>query len=146
MTDHELFLSINEPFAAGLFELEGASPMIRFANALKRFWESAVLPPYASGRLYPSGRNIFTFSGEYAVKPHNSNVFEVNWSLLSSKSERACELMRAEYDLVFKFYGNPHTVGGMGWTHSYPNYTRTTSSRRVEGTTRSVRRSNWLVR
>ena len=124
MTDHELFLSINEPFAAGLFELEGASPMIRFANALKRFWESAALPPYGSGRLYPSGRNIFTFCGEYAVKPHNSNVFEVNWSLLSSKSERACELMRAEYDLVFKFYGNPHTVGGMGWTHSFPNYTR----------------------
>ena len=30
MTDHELFLSINEPFAAGLFELEGASPMFRF--------------------------------------------------------------------------------------------------------------------
>ena len=55
MTDHELFLSINEPFAAGLFELEGASPMIRFANALKRFWESAALPPYGSGRLYRTG-------------------------------------------------------------------------------------------
>ena len=124
MTDFELFLSVNEPFAAGIFEFEDASPMVRYANALKRFWENAPLSPYKDGRLYPSGRNIFTFCKEYTVKPHYSNTFEVNWGSLSKKSERACELMRREYDLVAKFYGNPHTVGGMCWTHSFPNYSR----------------------
>ena len=49
MTDFELFLSINEPFAAGIFEFEDASPMVRYANALKRFWENAPLSPYKDG-------------------------------------------------------------------------------------------------
>ena len=124
MTDYELFLSINEPFAAGLFEFAGASPMIRFANAHKRFWESAPMPSYDGGQIYPSGKNTFTFSREYAVTPHNSNTFEVKWGLLREKSEHAFELIKKEYDLVVKFYGNPHTVGGMGWTHSFPNYSR----------------------
>ena len=70
MTAFELFDSIGEPFAAGLFELEGASPMVRHANALKRFFEQGVLPPYLGGQLYPAGRCMFPFDTEVAVKPH----------------------------------------------------------------------------
>lgn len=124
MTDFELFLSINEPFAAGIFELEDASPMVRYANALNRFWKTAPLPTYTGGQLYPAGKNIFTYTHEYTVTPHYCNTFEVNFRALREKSERAYELMRREYDLVVKFYDSPHTVGGMGWTHSFPNYSR----------------------
>ena len=53
MTISELFTSIGEPFAAGLFELEGKAPMVRYANALKRFWEQTDLPAYDGGQLYP---------------------------------------------------------------------------------------------
>jgi formate C-acetyltransferase len=123
MTDHELFLSINEPFAAGLFEDADASLMIRYAKAYKAFFEMADITPYESGRLYPSGVNS-CYNGKYAVRPHNSNGFEVNFNALRQKSERAYELMKREYDLVVKFYDSPHCVGGMGWTHSFPNYSR----------------------
>ena len=123
MTNYELFLSINEPFAAGLFELENASPMMRYANAYKRFFESAELTPYQNGRLYPAGENV-CYSGKYAVHPHYSNGFDTNFGALRAKSEQAFELMKNEYDLVVKFYDSPHCVGGMGWTHSFPNYSR----------------------
>ena len=125
MNDYELFLSINEPFAAGLFEFYEASPIVRHANALKRFFELAKLPPYLKGRIYPSGECIFSFDKTVSVIPHYSNTFEVrNARSLKEKSPRAYELIRAEDDLVIKFHDSPHTVGGMGWTHSFPNYSR----------------------
>ena len=120
----ELFFSINEPFAAGLFELEGEAPVIRYSNALKRFWESATLPPYKKGMLYPAGKCIFHFDKDVAAQPHYANTMAINYNLLKTKSEEAFVLMKKEDDLVAKFNGDPHTVGGMGWTHSFPNYTR----------------------
>ena len=120
----ELFFSINEPFAAGLFELEGEAPVIRYSNALKRFWESATLPPYKKGMLYPAGKCIFHFDKDVAAQPHYANTMAINYNLLKTKSEKAFVLMKKEDDLVAKFNGDPHTVGGMGWTHSFPNYTR----------------------
>ena len=120
----ELFFSINEPFAAGLFEFEGEAPVIRYSNALKRFWESVALPPYKKGMLYPAGKCIFHFDRGVAVQPHYANTMAINYNLLKTKSEEAFVLMKKEDDLVAKFNGDPHTVGGMGWTHSFPNYTR----------------------
>ena len=120
----ELFFSINEPFAAGLFEFEGEAPVIRYSNALKRFWESATLPPYKKGMLYPAGKCIFHFDKDVAAQPHYANTMAINYNLLKTKSEEAFVLMKKEDDLVAKFNGDPHTVGGMGWTHSFPNYTR----------------------
>ena len=125
MNDYELFLSINEPFAAGLFEFYETPPIVRYANALKRFFELAKLPPYLNGHIYPSGKCIFSFDQTVSVVPHYSNTFEIrNTESLKRKSARAYELIRAEDDLVIKFHDSPHTVGGMGWTHSFPNYSR----------------------
>ncbi len=120
----ELFFSINEPFAAGLFEFEGESPIPRYANALKRFFELAKLPPYEGGMLYPSGVCMFHFDNSVAVQPHYANTTQINFPMLKEKDPRAFALMKAEYDLVVKFNDSPHKVGGMGWTHSFPNYTR----------------------
>ena len=124
MKASDLFFSINEPFAAGLFELEGDSPIPRYSNALKRFWEYAKLPPYQGGMLYPTGKCIFHFDSSVAVQPHYANTTQINFPLLRKKDADACKLMEAEFELVVKFNDSPHTVGGMGWTHSFPNYAR----------------------
>ena len=124
MTKAELFTSIGEPFAAGLFELEGADPMLRYANALKRFWEQTELPAYDGGQLYPCGVSTFNYNQDVCIRPHYCNVFEIQREKLQQKSAEAYEIIHAEEMLVAKFHGHPHTVGGMGWTHSFPNYSR----------------------
>ena len=53
MSKYEIFSSINEYYAAGLFELEDAGVITRYANGLKRFWENTALTPYNGGALYP---------------------------------------------------------------------------------------------
>lgn len=124
MNTYELFLSIGEPFAAGLFELEGASPIERYSNALKRFYEHTALPPYLGGELYPCGKCTFTYDRNLTVRPHYANTLEVKYPKLKEKSEVAHAIVQAEDDLVVKFRDSPHVVGGMGFTHSFPNYTR----------------------
>lgn len=124
MKTSDIFFSIGEPFAAGLFELEGEAPLPRYANALKRFFEFAALTPYNDNMLYPSGKCIFHFDSSVAVQPHYANTMQINFNLLREKDVSAHKLMKAEDNLVVKFNDSPHTVGGMGWTHSFPNYTR----------------------
>lgn len=124
MNAAELFMSIGEPFAAGLFELENAAPVLRYANALKRFWENAALPPYDGGQLYPCGVVSFRFDRTIAARPHYANTYEIDHRALAAKSEEANALMTRERRLVAEFGDSPHTVGGMGWTHSFPNYRR----------------------
>ena len=120
----DLFFSINEPFAAGLFELEGDSPIPRYANALKRFFEFAKFSPYQGGMLYPSGVCIFQFDRSAAVRPHYANTISINYNYLKEKNEQAFAIIKQEDDLVSNFHDSPHTVGGMGFTHSFPNYAR----------------------
>ena len=124
MKASDLFFSIHEPFAAGLFELEEAAPIVRYSNALKRFFELAELPPYRGGMLYPAGKCIFHYDNSVAVQPHYANTMQIHYSNLKKKDPEAFALIKAEDDLVVKFADSPHTVGGMGWTHSFPNYTR----------------------
>lgn len=120
----ELFNSIGEIYAAGLFELEGEAPIVRYANALKRFWEKAPIPDYDGGRLYPCGKNPFNFDNSVAVRPHYANTYQISYGALRKKSEQAAFIMSAEENKVKTFGDSPHTVGGMGWTHSFPNYER----------------------
>lgn len=124
MTAYELFLSLGEPFAAGLFEYETASPVLRYSNALARFWEAAPLAPYEGGMLYPAGVNPFNGPHGYAVRPHYANTSWIDQPALRQKSEEGYRIMMAEDDKTVKFHDCPHTVGGMGWTHSFPNYKR----------------------
>lgn len=124
MNHFELFNSIGEPYAAGLFEFEDAAPIIRYANALKRYWEAASLPPFNGSSLYPCGLNVFNYHRSATVRPHYANTYQMAHGALKSKSEEAYFIMLNEDKKVAKFNGNPHTVGGMGWTHSFPNYAR----------------------
>ena len=122
MTTFDFFKSIGEPFAAGLFENEDQARIIRYANALKHFWAAAKMPSYDGGMLYPCSVNVFNFDKSIAFRPHYSNTYHLEEKALKAKSEKAYEVIAKETSLVKTFYESPHTVGGMGWTHSFPNY------------------------
>ena len=96
MNTSELFFSIGEPFAAGLFEHEGDAPIIRYSNALKRFFECAQLVPYEEGMLYPQGICIFNFDASLAVKPNYANTIDINYSLLQKKSQEAYDIVKKD--------------------------------------------------
>ena len=54
MTLSELFYSIGEPYAGGLFEYPDRAPLVRYANAQRRYFEEAALTPMASWVQYRS--------------------------------------------------------------------------------------------
>lgn len=123
MSFYQLFEDIGEYYAAGLFELPEAGVETRYANALKHFWEMAELPAYDGGRLYPCGEHPYHAQKDLAFYPHYCNTYEVKWDRLKEKSAEGYEAIRAEVGKVTGF-PTPHTVGGAGWTHSFPNYKR----------------------
>ena len=127
MTKAEWFSQLGEPFAAGLFEFPEASPMVRYANALKRYWQEAELPGYDGGRLYPCGVSSYMYDTSICVRPHYANTLQINRGGLRKKDPQALSLALEEYNRVIGFADSPHTVGGMGWTHSFPNYARVLS-------------------
>ncbi len=124
MNTNELFLSIGETFAAGLFELDGEAPIVRYSNALKRFWETTDMPPYDGGMLYPCGLCTFNYNANMTFRPHYAKTYQIDRTGLKEKSEEAYEIAMKEVSLVKTFEDVPHRVGGHGWTHSFPNYTR----------------------
>ena len=82
MNISKLFASIGEHFASGLFEFENCNPRIRYANALKRYWEKAKFPSYDGGMLYPCGLNAFNYDAEVAFRPHYANTYQLNHKAL----------------------------------------------------------------
>ncbi len=121
----ELFYSIGEPYAGGLFEEPSRAPLVRYANAQRRYWEAAELTPYDGGRLYPCGENVRrnAWSRSVAVRPDYSFTYSCNWNLLKEKSTEAHDAMAAEHNQVAWLH-TPHTVGGAGYTHCFINYKR----------------------
>ena len=114
------FYDINEPYAGGFFENPERSRFYRFSIAQKRYWENVTITEYKGGLLFPNG---IKFNYEYAVRPSYSYVFEVNFEKMIKKSERLEKVIREERNLV-PTIDSPHTVGGAGYTHSFPNYKR----------------------
>ena len=114
------FYQIAEPYAGGFYEWPARSRFFRFARAQRRFWEQMALPAYDGGQLYPCGGK---YPADLAVCPDYSFTFAVNWPLLEEKSPRAAGLLREEADLLPPMR-TPHTVGGSGYTHGIPHYSR----------------------
>lgn len=125
MTASELFESIGEPFAAGLFEDETKCPTYRYAAAYRRFFEEAELTPYDGGRLYPCGADIRRNrenSGIAAVPDYSMAVYFDREGLMK-KSPEAYRLLSDEYAKAPDPEGD-HFVGGAGYTHCFLNYSR----------------------
>lgn len=117
---YQLFMQIDEPYAAGFFEHQERSRFFRLANAQKCYLEKVSLTPYDGGKLYPCGPR---YTGEYAVVPEPSYTFWVNMEFLRNKSEHAAALIGEETALL-PLIPSLHTVGGNGFTHGFPNYIR----------------------
>ncbi len=117
---YNLFMDINEPYAAGFFEAPERSRFFRYANAHKRYWENVPLPEYAGGQLYPNGPKYWPGC---AVTPEPSYTFWLDYNALGAKSQEALKLMSEEAQKLH-LLNTPHTVGGNGFTHSFPNYPR----------------------
>ncbi len=110
----ELFYSIGEPYAAGLFENPEKDYFYRHAIANARYLEHAAPAKYDAGeRLYPSNAKFFHTG--FAVTPQFALTYQIDWGKLESKSAEAAAAMREFYDLS-------HNPGG--WTHAAPNYKR----------------------
>ena len=83
----KLFYDINEPFAAGFFEVETDSPALKFCRAYRRYLEMAPLPEYKrEDSLYPY-QNLWC--ADYAVNPQYCRQFAVNYDVLTKKSSEA---------------------------------------------------------
>lgn len=110
----ELFRSIGEPFAQGLFEEPGSSFFHRYCTAYTRWFEALRPAEYEAGEtLYPCGDKYFRT--ESAVTPQFALTYSVDWNALAAKSPEAERLMRG-------FWETSHCPGG--WTHFAPNYKR----------------------
>lgn len=128
----ELFNSINEPYAAGLFEDEDRGDFYRFSKAIRRFYEARHINSYKGGRLYPSGLDE---RGEFTVQPDCAKTFNPAfggkgtlrgfYDPLSEKSKEAAEIMfafRQEHNFTVEPSSEAITISG--YTHSIPYYER----------------------
>ena len=125
----KLFYDIGEPFAAGFFEIDEASPARTFCRAYRRFLENTPLPRYnRRDSLYPYNS---IGSSQYAVNPQYCRQYWADMGRLASKSEECAELFR-EFDLKHgsflevegKAAGIRYAATVDAWNHSAPNFKR----------------------
>jgi len=125
----KLFYDINEPFAAGFFELEPASPARAFCRAYRRFFELAPLPKYKSfDPLYPY-KGLWCES--YAVNPQYCRQYSVDYGALKAKSDE-CARLFSKFDAEHGDFlavdgreaGSRYAAYVDGWNHSALNFKR----------------------
>ncbi|MBR5308911.1 MAG: hypothetical protein IKU43_09075 [Clostridia bacterium] len=117
----EYFKSINEPFAQGFFEDIERTKFYRFSKAYERFFENCTLPEYNGGKLYPYGIALGT---EYTVKPDYCNTYSINFPKFREKCKKEfAQFVDKDMNTLIRL-PTPHTIGGYGWVHSFPNYGR----------------------
>lgn len=110
----ELFYSIGEPYAAGLFEEPEKDYFYRHALANARYLEYLKPARYDAGeRLYPS--NAKFFHSDCAVTPQFAMTYQIDWGKLEKKSAEGAAALREFYSI---------SNHGGGWTHAAPNYKR----------------------
>jgi len=133
--DSELLHALGEHFAAGYFELPGASPVRRWSRAVRRRFEHRPAPAYEGTALTPSGpRAAFDDSVNRIVAPTYSFTWMMNRGKLEAarlreqgaarKTLEDLDAAMAELNAARDVWDSPHTVGGRGYTHSIPNYGR----------------------
>lgn len=118
----EFFTSIDEPYAAGLFETPEKSPYYRHYCAYARFYETAEPPVYKSGeRLYPRDRRPFEKNFDRrCLKPQYACTYDFDGGKLREK----CKAHGGEdaFEEICAFHESNRNP--TGWTHGSPNYSR----------------------
>ncbi len=132
--ESRLLSRVDEPLAAGFYELRNASQIRRLGRGLKRYAESIGSMFAPTGCLYPAGDlNLWNLNG-CAVGHHYSFGLSVNGALLRDKigklfpdgRERnvANGIVGDLENLCVNPMSNRFCVGGRGYTHSILNYRR----------------------
>jgi len=132
--ESRLLSRLDEPLAAGFYELRNASQIRRLGRALNRYAESVGFMPASAGALYPAGAlNLWNLNGG-AVGHHYSFGLSVNGALLRDKIGRLLSEERERNvaggivgdleNLCVNPMSNRFCVGGRGYTHSILNYSR----------------------
>ncbi len=119
-TVSERFKKIGEFYAAGFYENPEQPLFMRFARALRRFYENCQLKPYGKEPLYPSGSK----PGGCLVRPSFSYTVDVDWSGLNAADSELAEILKKDLGVYSSAVPTEHTVGGNMYTHSYPNFRR----------------------
>ena len=139
--ESRLLARLQEPMAAGFYELRNASQIRRTARGLKRYAESVEALPVATAALYPVGPLNLWNLRDAAVSHGYSSGLGVNSRLLRDKIARQFPLLDCltpegrEREVAMGLAGdlenlglNPMStrfcVGGGGYTHSILNYQR----------------------
>jgi pyruvate-formate lyase len=129
-----ILAGLDEPMAAGLYELRNASQIRRMGRALKRYTESVKTLPAAIEALYPTGAvNLWNLNGR-AIGVHYSSGISVNAQLLRDKISRQMPDGRERNvangiagdleNMVLNPMSTRFCVGGRGYTHSILDYRR----------------------
>jgi len=124
---------MGEFFASGFFEEPEASPMRRWARAVRRRFEHRTVAPYRGEWLYPCGP-ASPGPEDQIVAPSYSFTYTYHDHVLrqrlagASGEDRetllALQTAMRDLDAQLNVIQTPHTVGGRGYTHSIPNYGR----------------------
>ncbi len=129
---------LGEYFAAGLCELPGEAPIIRYSRATRRWLENCPVGEYTNTAIFPSGKLL---AGSDAILSP-SYSFTLGWNEVNfqRKLERAAaangagEWQQVALKTLRRLYEQEeakidqihtvHTIGGRGYTHSIVNYGR----------------------
>lgn len=117
----DIFSSVGEPYAAGLFEEPERSYFYRHCCGLARWFETVKPVSYEKGeRLYPCYRRYFTeVVWQHAVRPQYCHTYEIDFDKLAEK-------LGGEDNEAYKAISAFHEVSHYpwGWKHGAPNYGR----------------------
>lgn len=118
----EFFESIDEPYAAGLFEEPDKGYFYRHCCAYAKWFDMAEPPEYKEGeRLYPDGARWFDRNYKpRTVIPMYATTYEWKMQKLEAKCRENGKPEYFEQMAAFREISyNPY-----GWTHGSPNYSR----------------------
>ena len=106
LPDPDILMGLGEAFAAGYFELPDASPLRRWARAVRRRFEHRAIPAYAGTRLYPAGAHTQAREN-LLLSPSYSFTWSYNAAALQTCLATADERTRETIHLVENYPCEP---------------------------------------
>ncbi|MBE5766133.1 MAG: hypothetical protein E7335_02995 [Clostridiales bacterium] len=112
--------AMGEFYAAGLFEEPEKPRFKRFSRAMRRYLENYNLPAYDGGPLYPCG----TSEQKMAIKHCYSYTVSADYGRLYKEDAEVAKRVDKFLSAYRPSVVWGHTVGGIMYTHSHPNFRR----------------------
>lgn len=118
----DFFMSINEPYAAGLFEAPEKGYFNRHCRALARWFNTIEPVSYTPGEtLYPCGSKYFSEAvWSRGCRPQYCLTYETD----NGKLEEKCASPEGEEPLKALLEFREISRSPWGWLHGAPNYSR----------------------